>query len=196
MAKPDVIVETIRSISPSGEERISALKQTPPPLITVKFHGVQPAFLDMSKPQAKSWAGILDSVQRMKQAIYLRIDSETRVIAELLLPQPFKIAAVKSPDQKGDVEVELVISAARHYLRRANPGFRNLLTALQIATQTELPVLVTESRDRQGIIDVRPLLATMVPPPYFDSLLPRPKSGTAPAVGGQTRTPSGMGGAK
>jgi hypothetical protein len=196
MAKPDVIVETIRGISPAGEKRMSALRQTPPPPITVNFHGAQPALLDMSKPQAKSWAGIMDSVQRMKQAIYLEVDPETRVIAELLLPLPFKVAAVKPADKKDDVEVELVVSHARHYLRRANPGYRTMLAALKTAQKTEALVLVTESRDHQQIIDVRPVPDTVTAPPYLNAPLSRLTPGAAPSSSSQTRTSSGKGGAK
>jgi len=195
MKKPDVIVETIHSISPVGEERISALKQTPSPPITVRLHGDQLAHLDMSMSRSKAWAGILDSVQRMKQAVYLKIDLKTRMIAELLLPRPVKVASVKSANRKGDVEVELIISAARHYLRRTNPDYKNLLKTVENAQKTGMPVLVTESRDRHEIVDVRPLPETMAAPTYLDAPLPGPAAaGGLPTILNQPR--SGTGGAK
>jgi hypothetical protein len=195
MRKPEVIVETIHSISPSGEKSVSAAKP-PPSLVTVKLHGGQSAQLDMSMPHSKAWAGILDSVQREKQAVYLKIDPQTGMIADLLLPRAVKVASVKSANREADVEVELVISAMRHYLRRANPDYKKLLKTLENALKTGTPVLVTDSRDRQEIVDVRPVPETVVAPPYLAVPLARPEAGGSQTVPKRKRSQSGKGGAK
>ena len=55
-----------------------------------------------------------------------------------------------------DREVELVISHAKHYLRRSHPDFDALLALLEQARATKTLVAVTET-EAHDIIDVRPL---------------------------------------
>jgi hypothetical protein len=195
MTKADVIVETIYSISPPGEKRASAA-EPPPSLVTVKLHGGQLAQLDVSMPHSKAWAGILDSMQRAKQAVYLKIDPQTGSIVDLLVPLAVKVVSMKPANREGDIEVELVISAARHYLRSANPDFKNMLGTLEKALKTGMPLLVTESRDRLEIVDVRLLPETVAAPTYLAAPLTGPATGESGTVQKQTRPKSGKGGAK
>ena len=139
---------------------------------------------------------ILDSLQRAKQAVYLKIDPQTGIVADLLLPRAVKVASVASANREGDVEVELIISAARHYLRHANPDYKKLLKTLEEAQKTGIPVLVTDSRDRQEIVDVRPVPETVAAPAYLAVPLARPAAGESPAVTKQKLSQSGKGGAK
>jgi hypothetical protein len=51
--------------------------------------------------------------------------------------------------------IGLIISHARHMLRRANPDYDELLEELESAQKSGASVLVTETRDEHEIIDVR-----------------------------------------
>lgn len=191
MPKSGIIVDAVQSISPAGEERPA------PTRIAVKLHGGETVHLDMSTPQAKTWAGILGTTQRAKQAVYLETDPRTNVVTELLIPRAVKVATLKSGNRKGDVEVELVVSQMRHYLRRSNPNFNGLLSILENAFKTETPVLVTDSRDRNEIIDVRPIPETVSTPGYLLVPLAQPMPPKASqSVPKKTRPGSGKGGAK
>lgn len=195
MTKPDVIVETIYSITPSGEKSVSAVK--PPLLITVMLHGGQKAQLDTSKPNAKTWATILDAMHRERQAVYLKVDPKTGLITDLLIPRAVKVATLKTANRKADVEVELVISQMRHYLRRSNPDFKNLLNILENALKTETPVLVTDSPDRREIVDVRSIPETVAVPGYLFAPLTQLMPPEAFRIVPKKKRPrSGKGGAK
>jgi hypothetical protein len=91
-----------------------------------------------------------------------------------------KVGALNPTSAKDAVEVELVISHARHHLRRTNPDFETLLDALQTAQKQDTVVLVTERLDDHEIVDVRslpnPLLPVEVlaPPPVSPGLLLAP----------------------
>jgi hypothetical protein len=191
MPKSGVIVDAVQGISPAGEERPA------PPRITVKLHGGETVHLDLSTPRAKTWAGILGTMQRAKQAVYLETDPKTNIVTELLIPRAVKVATLKSGNRKGDVEVELVVSQMRHYLRRSNPNFNGLLSTLENALKTETPVLVTDSRDRNEIIDVRPIPETVSAPGYLSAPLTQLMPPTASrSVPKKTHPRSGKGGAK
>ena len=170
MAEPGVIVDTINSISPAGEKGDIEAK-TVPALVTVNLHSGTTAQLDMSHPNAKTWAGILDVMRRSRQAVYLKIDPKTGFISDLLIPRAVKVASLKTGGRKNAVEVELVVSQMRHYLKRSNPEFGSLLRILENALKTQTPVLVTDSRDRQEIVDVRPVPETVSAPGYLSAPL-------------------------
>jgi len=190
MAKPDVIVGTIHSISPPGEKRISAAQPLLP--VTMKLHSGQSVQLDMSMPQSKAWADILTSLHQLKQAVYLKIDPQSGMVADLLLPRVVKVASVKAANLEGDIEVELIISAARHYLRRSNPDYKKLLVIVEDALKTGNAVLVTDSRDRQEIVDVRPVPETVAEPGYLSVTQARQAHGEPH----RNLSPSGKGGVK
>jgi hypothetical protein len=75
---------------------------------------------------------------------------------------------------EGDIEVEFIISQVSHYLRRANPDFDELQTALQTAQEEGAAVLVTET-DKHEIIDVRPLPEGVREPPLPSATPPLPE---------------------
>jgi hypothetical protein len=124
--------------------------------VTVTLQAGQSGVLDMAQPRSAIWAEILDSLRLVNQPAYLVIDPQTSVITDLLLPRTFRVGAL-TPTPNGDAfEVELIVSHARHYLRRSNPDFQDLFDALEAARRNQTAVLVTESLDGTEIIDVRP----------------------------------------
>jgi len=191
MPESRIIVDAVQGISPGGEERPA------PPKIAVKLHGGETVHLDMSSPQAKTWAGILGTMQRAKQAVYLETDPKTNIVTELLIPRAVKVATLKSGNKRRDVEVELVVSQMRHYLRRSNPNFNGLLSIFENALKTETPVLVTDSRDRNEIIDVRLIPEIVSVPGYLSAPLTQLKPPTASSSAPKKRRPRyGKGGAQ
>lgn len=157
MARPNALVDGIESVSPARETFAGRPEETPSEVVTVNFQGGRLGQLDMDTPRAAVWAEVLDSVRQANEPVYVEIDPNTNAITELLLPREVRVGAIAQITPIDDVEVELLISQARHYLRRANPDFQELLTTLQAAQAEGSFVLVTETLDGHEIIDVRPL---------------------------------------
>lgn len=169
MPNPYALVDTVSNRLQATEA--TAIRQAQRQLMTVSFQGGQSAFLDTVNPRSQVWADVLDSVQQTNQPVYVEIDPATNVITQLLVPLVVQVASLNLAEAGDEVEVELVISHARHYLRRSNPDFQYLLTTLQAAQAQGTTVAVTESPTDHEIIDVRPLpgttvLPTMLPPPF------------------------------
>ncbi len=153
---PNALVDGIRDISPPVEALVVRPGQTPLRFVTVNFQSGRSGLLDMKIPRSAVWADILDSLRQANQPAYVEIDPATNVITELLIPLTVRIGDL-TPTATGDaVEVELIVSQARHYLRRTNPDFQQLLNTLRAAKEQGTAVLVTETDDHE-IIDVRPL---------------------------------------
>ena len=130
---------------------------TSTPLLAVQFQGGESAFLDPSLPQSAVWADVLQSLREAGQPAYVEVDPESRVITRLLLPRALTVESI-TPTEAGDgVEVELVISHARHFLRRDHRDYDRLLRALEGARKKKATVLVTDDLETQQIIDVRAL---------------------------------------
>lgn len=153
MVKATVLVDRVSEV-PAVAAR--GLEAAPARLTTVKFTGGKAAALDMTTPRSAVWADVLDSRRRADQPVYVEIDPETNQITELLLPLTVRVEQINPLDKGGDVEVELVISHARHYLRRKRAGFDEMLKSLQAARKQGTEVLVTETPNDHEIIDVRP----------------------------------------
>ena len=142
-----------------------------PRYMRVGFQGCEAGLLDMSIPRSVVWSEVFDSLRRANAPAYVEIDPATNVITNLLAPLMVRVAAITSTAEGDAVEVELVISHARHYLRRTNADFDQLLKTLQTARDQGMPVAVTETPTEHEIIDVR-LLPTspeaeprLAPPP-------------------------------
>lgn len=177
MARPNALVDGISSLSPSRETLEARPGEIPSRSVTVNFQGGRSGRLDMAIPPSAVWADVLDSVRQANEPVYVEIDPTTNVITELLLPREVRIGAITSTATGDAVEVELIISQARHYLRRTNPDFQQLLNTLQTAQEEGNPVLVTETLDGYEIIDVRPL-----PKPPAERLEAPPLVSRAPAT--------------
>lgn len=155
MANPNVLVDGVRGISAQPAAIAVEPDKSPPQLLAVSFHSGQSGFLDMSQPRSIVWAEVLDSLRQENQPAYVEIDPETRVITELLIPMSVTVGEINPTGEGEDVEVELIISQAKHFLRGKHPDFHRLLKILQDAQKPGAQVIVTES-DENEIIDVRP----------------------------------------
>jgi hypothetical protein len=156
MAKPKTLVDGVSSLSAQPEALKARTAGPPSGLVTVNFLGGQEGFLDMADARSAVWAEVLDSMRRNNQPAYVEIDPRTNVITELNCPIVVGVTAIHPADNSGDVEVELIISHARHFLRKSHPDFKKNLETLQDALKNKTMVAVTESHDGHEIIDVRP----------------------------------------
>lgn len=156
MPRENAVVGRVDNVSPRRDGGYARSAEPPPPFVTVTFEDGPTARLDMSEDRSAVWADVLDSMQRDGLPAYVEVDPDTSLVTELLCPISVRVGSL-TPIPGGDVEVELVISHARHYLRRTNPDFDELSTALEEAMREETTVVVTESLDDYQIIDVRTL---------------------------------------
>ncbi len=155
MASAKAVVDSVSSLSSSVTElRAATSARATSPLVTVKFQGGQSGLLDMSLPRSVVWAEVLHSMRETNQPAYVEIDPATNFITELLHPLAVQVGELKETDS--GMEVELIISHARHHLLRTRPDFRELLSALETAKKHGATVLVTETLNDHQIIDVRP----------------------------------------
>lgn len=155
MAKPITLVDGVSGISaPSDHSEAGAREATRPILASVNFQRGRAGLLDMSLPQSAVWVEVLESLRETNQPAYVEIDPETNVITELLCPVMMGVVGIGKEGKKGDVEIKLAISHARHFLRRSNPDFKEMLETLRKALKQEVMVLVTESSDGDEIVNV------------------------------------------
>ncbi len=155
MANPNALVDRISGLSTPSEARAVGPEQ-PSQFVTVRFQGGRSGLLDMTIPRSAVWADVLQSLNQANEPAYVEIDPKTNAITALFCPLTVGVGAI-TPTTSGDaVEVELIISHARHYLRRTRRDFEQLLKTLQTAQEKGTPVLVTETLDDHEIIDVRP----------------------------------------
>ena len=151
MPNPNSLVDFIVSAPP---ESARAPLGAGPQYITIAFQTGRLGRLDLSKPQAAVWASVLESMHQASLLVYVEIDPSTNEITNLLVPLTVGVESVTRA--RDDMEIELIISHAKHFLRRANPDFRRLLELLEEARTNKTLVAVTETEDHD-IIDVRPV---------------------------------------
>jgi hypothetical protein len=152
MPNPNALVDFV---SPSGalfEQTAGA--GTPPRFLTVPFQAGRTGRLDLSLPHAPVWASVLDSMRESNTPAYVEIDPGTGEITSLRVP--ISVGVENITPVNNDMEVELVISHAKHFLRATHPDFEEMLATLERARATKSLVAVTETDDHD-IIDVRPL---------------------------------------
>ncbi len=156
MTKPNALIDGIIGLVPPQK----TLKALPvgelPKAVTVNFQGGQTGLLDMKARHAAIWAKRLDFLQQHNMPVYVEIDLETNIITELLVPEVSRVRSI-TPISAGDVEVTLMPSPAFYYLRKTNPDLGELQSALQTAMDNDSTVLVTWTRYKREIIDVRSL---------------------------------------
>ncbi len=154
MPRKNTIVDSIRSLSPSVDERITRPAEADQPII-INFEGGETGMLDMKQPFSTTWIEVLDSMHQASLPVYIEIDPSTRSITELLLPMAVKVEYLAPLTPGNDVEVRLSISHARHILKPANPDFQVLLDSLRTALAEGANIYVTETLEEHEIIDVR-----------------------------------------
>ena len=156
MYKPKALIDGIRSFFPTRDKWVSRPAKDLPGKVTVEFKTGQKGILDMKNPRAVVWAKLLDLQRKVNRPVYVEIDPDTSVITQLLIPEPSRVMSI-TPQGEGDVYVAFFTSEARHYLRRENPDFQNMLDTLRSAKDNETEVLMTATRPDHEIIDVKPL---------------------------------------
>jgi hypothetical protein len=146
------IVERISDVERIAPERAVEVPGLPEQVLEVRFAGGQAGFIDMRDRRGAVWADVLRSLREQDQPAYVEIAPDTGLITELLLPLRFTVGSIESTEV--GLEIELVVSHARHRLRRSNPDFDELRESLEAARESGEPMLVTETDDHE-IVDVR-----------------------------------------
>jgi hypothetical protein len=154
MTRDSALIDEVLSVVRERGRAATAEVRT----LTVRFGGGATARLDPASARDRAWAEVLESLKEMHQPAYVEIDPETGYLRSLLLPRPFTVKAMRET-AGGDLEIDLEISHARHYLRREHSRFEVLRKTLETARRTKGLVLVTESLDGSAIVDVRPVRA-------------------------------------
>jgi Glutaminase len=158
MPNPNALVDFVGP-APLPLEALAPGPTAVPHYVTIPFQSGRSGRLDLSKPHASVWAGVLDSMRQSNLPAYVEIDPATSEITNLLVP--LSVGVENITPVMNDREIELVISHAKHFLRATNPDFHQLLEALERARVNKTLVAVTETADHD-IIDIRPLPGTSV----------------------------------
>lgn len=123
----------------------------------VAFQRGQIGVVDAGTPRGKAWLQVLGSLQRSGAPAYVEVDKADGTVTQVLQPLVVRVGAIT---QIADgVEVELVISHARHFLRKSEPGYARLLAALKAAHASDTQVAVTETPVDHEIFEVTTLTA-------------------------------------
>jgi len=152
MTNPAAIVGRINRIESPIEEAFAANQRVPDAAI-IHFDNGRRARLDPVGPLAEAYAQALGDLWSTRDQVYVEVDP-TGTINRLLLPMSVKVKSL-TPTASGEVEVELEISHAGHFLSPEVPFFEDMLDMLTRARAENSSVLVTETRDDHVIIDVR-----------------------------------------
>ena len=134
-----------------------------PVLTRIEFKRGSAALIDAGTPQGRAWAQVLELVGKSGEPVYIEVDPVDRRLTRLLLPLVVKVASIQ-PASDG-VEVELLISHARHHLRKSLPSYERQLAALKAAQANGAWVAVTETPMDHDIFDVTPVPKGREPPP-------------------------------
>lgn len=154
MARENAVVDVILELSPTPRVAAAEIVRPRTEHLTVRFSGGRVGVVDVSAARGRAWAEVLESLHATGQPAYVEIEPQSGLITELLQPVRYDVGRLLGDDKRA-LEVELVISQARHYLPRSHPRFLELRTMLEGAREQARPVYVTESDDHQ-IVDVRP----------------------------------------
>jgi hypothetical protein len=152
MPNPNALVDFVELLPPLLEALTPG--RAGGQFVTISFQTGRSGWLDLSKPHTGVWAGVLDSMRQSNAPVYVEIDPATSEITNLLVP--LVVGVENLTPVRDDLEVDLVISHAKHFLRRANPDFEQLRQVLERARANKTLVAVTETGDHD-IIDVRPM---------------------------------------
>lgn len=159
MDDSDSLVDFIGAIArPDPDQKTDAALASAPPgaaLTRIAFRAGRVGLLDPSSPRGAAWSRVLDSLHQSQAPAYVEIDPVNAHITQVLIPYVVGVGPI-TPIDNG-VEVELIISHARHYLRKSHPQFDRLLARLSAAQASGARVAVTETPLGHDIIDVTDL---------------------------------------
>lgn len=110
--------------------------------------------LDLAATRDAVWLDVIRQLEGQGRPIYVEIDSKTRRITQFLQPRQQPVGEVKEIE-KGDVQVNLLLSHAVHILRRSHPRFEELLQRLRAAQRDQTMVWVAETLDSHEIVEVK-----------------------------------------
>ena len=153
MSKPDAHVGHLQSLT-NPEEVQAERSAVAGPSLTVTFADGRQARLNLTDYRSRVWAQVLQNLYHSGQPAYVEIDPDSRLITQVLQPLRFTVGDIRRVD--GGLEVDLIVSQGRHYLRRSNPNFESLREALENARKRGTPVLVTETLNEHEIIHIQP----------------------------------------
>jgi hypothetical protein len=156
MASQSPLVDAVRDIQHQRKQGGTRAGKAAQEAIVVHFAGGGSGLLDPASARDRTWNEVLESLHESGQPAYVELDPDTGHISSLLLPEDFTVAAIRTTPE-GDLELDLMISAARHYLRRDHPHFDQVRRTLEKARRAKAHLLVTESLDGSAIVDVRPV---------------------------------------
>lgn len=146
-ALESVIVDLVTAVSAPAEGVVT---------VSLRDHGA--VFLDVGTQRTAFWAEVFGRRRDSGESVYLEIAPETRMILDFLIPMENQVHALIA--KQDGVEVQLMPSAAIHFLPRSHPAFERFLGTLEYARQLGTLVLVTTDYDhRNEIKDVREPLA-------------------------------------
>jgi hypothetical protein len=125
-------------------------------VVTVTLRGGQRLLLNVTTPLGEVWADILDRHRTQGDPVYLQVDDpRTMNVIDVLMPYDSPLVALE-PSVEG-MEVELVYSAAIHFLYLSHPCYDQMLEVLRAAMADGSYVLVsTDFNEGNGILDARP----------------------------------------
>jgi hypothetical protein len=113
------------------------------------------AVLARASSAALRYAEILRQLAEDALPVYVEIDPQTFAVSRLRLPLRAWVADVRRT-REGDLDLNLVPSHARYWLRRMHPRFDALQAVVGAALYEGTSLLFTRN-DSQDIIDVRPI---------------------------------------
>jgi hypothetical protein len=122
--------------------------------VVVRFAKDLQGVLDVAKTRDAAWFDVMRSLQAAGRPVYVEIDPATRQISQFLQPREQPVGEIRETE-RGDFEVELLLSHAVHVLRRSHSRFKELLQRLQEAQRQGKLVWVTETLDSHEILEVR-----------------------------------------
>lgn len=135
---------------------VTGLSEPVDQVVSVSLKNSLSVSLKLGTAMAAVWEDMLGLSKQHQQPVYLEIVPETRpedrMILHLELPLVSPVHSLE-PNDEG-VEVQLIHSAAIHFLALAHPKFQEMLAVLEAALRDGATVVVSE-KDGRGIVDVR-----------------------------------------
>ena len=154
MSMQQALIDFVGSIAEAGAPGAASRSPLAGAFVEVQFAGGRRGQVDTSTVQGSTWHQVLESLQRAKAPAYVELDDSSDLVTRLLVPLVVKVGAIERLPGSDDLDVELVISHARHTLRKQHPQFDQLLAMLKTAHQTGRQAIVTETPHDHEIIAV------------------------------------------